>query len=180
MQAVPIPENEAQRLKILQNYQILDTAPEAVFDELTQLASYICITPIALITLIDAERQWFKSRIGPLPEQTARDIAFCAHCITQEGLLMVPDTHEDERFANNPFVTSEPNIRFYAGAPLVTPYGLAVGSLCVMDYSPRELNPTQIESLTLLSRQVVRQLEIRTNLRTLAQAVETCMNSLMS
>ncbi len=178
MTAVPLPENETKRLDTLYKCQILDTPSEPAFDELTQLASYICATPIAYISLIDAERQWLKSKIGPLPAQTSRDEAFCAHCILQHEPLIVEDTLEDKRFANNPLVTSEPNIRFYAGFPLVTSYGLALGSLCVMDYSVRELTPTEVESLTLLSRQIVRQLEVRSNLAVLSQAVNACMESL--
>lgn len=178
MTAVPLPESETERLNALYKCQILDTPPEPVFDELTQLASYICATPIAYISLIDAERQWLKSKIGSFPDQTSRDESFCAHCILQHEPLVVEDTLEDKRFATNPFVTSEPSIRFYAGFPLVTSYGLALGSLCVMDYSPRELNPTQVESLVLLGRQVVRQLEVRSNLATLSQAISACKESL--
>ncbi len=175
-----LPANEAERLAALHRYQILDTPPEGAFDDLARLAAYICATPIAYISLIDAERQWHKARIGPLPPEVPREIAFCAHCILQNGLIVVNDTLGDARFADNPMVTADPKVRFYAAAPLLTADGLALGSLCVMDYNPRELTPTQLESLKLLGRQVVRQLEIRNNLAALAIAVETFQVSLQS
>lgn len=175
-----LPANEAERLAALQRYQILDTPPEAAFDELARLAAYICVTPIAYISLIDASRQWHKARIGPMPPEVPREIAFCSHCILQDGLLVVNDTLADPRFAQNPMVTADPKVRFYAAAPLLNADGLALGSLCVMDYNPRELSPAQMESLKLLGRQVVRQLEIRNNLAALAIALETFQASLQS
>lgn len=178
MTLIPLPQNETERLEALHRYEILDTPPEEAFDELTRLAAYTCTTPIAYISLIDADRQWLKAQVGPMPPETPREFAFCSHCILQEGIMLVRDTVADPRFLDNPMVKADPKIRFYAGAPLVNADGLALGSLCVMDYMPRELDPSQIESMRLLSRQVVRQLEIRNNLAALSRAVETFQKSL--
>ena len=166
----PKPVNEIQRLETLRGYEILDTEPEAAFDDLTLLAAYVCQTPVALISLIDAGRQWFKSKIGVSVSETSRDVAFCASAILQSDVFIVPDASQDERFSDNPFVVSEPKIRFYAGATLVTD-GHALGTLCVLDRVPRELNPGQLEALRALSRQVLAQLELRRNLKTLQQSL---------
>jgi hypothetical protein len=170
MPKAPLPPNEEQRLAALRQYQILDTAPENSFDELVRLAAHICGTPIALVSLIDEHRQWFKAKFGVDVQETPRDVAFCAHAIlSPQEPLVVPDATQDPRFADNPFVAQEPHIRFYAGIPLVTPEGQALGTLCVVDYQPRHLTPEQLEQLQALAHQVVAQLELRRTLRELAQ-----------
>lgn len=168
MQA-PFPENEAARLEALCDCKILDTPAEDVFDDLTRLAAQICDTPTALISLVDAERQWFKSKVGLEATETSRNIAFCAYTILQRDSLVVPDALEDERFATNPLVIGAPHIRFYAGVPLLTADGYALGTLCVIDYVPKELKPEQLEGLHSLGRQVVRQIQLRRNLAELAR-----------
>lgn len=166
------PPNEKQRLETLWGYEILDTEPEAAFDDLTFLASYVCQTPVALISLVDADRQWFKSKVGVSVLETSRDIAFCASAILQPDLFIVRDASQDERYADNPLVVAEPKIRFYAGAPLMT-HGQALGTLCVVDREPRELRPEQLDALRALSRQVVAQLDLRRNLQQLELALKT-------
>jgi PAS domain S-box-containing protein len=161
---VPLPGNEAERLAALHRCGILDTPPELAYDELSALAAYICQTPVALISLVDDDRQWFKSRVGLMVGETPRDIAFCSHTILQRDLLVVPDASADQRFANNPLVTAPPCIRFYAGAPLVTAEGHALGTICVIDYQPRELKVEQAQALRTLSNQVVTQLRLRSQL----------------
>ena len=163
--------DETGRLAALRRYRILDTEPEQAFDDLTLLASQICGTPIALITLLDEKRQWFKSRVGTSATETERSIAFCAHTIQQDDLFVIPDTLADERFRENPLVVDEPGVRFYAGAPLVTHDGHALGSLCVLDRVPRTLTPEQHAALDALRRQAVAQLELRLNVDELAQAL---------
>jgi GAF domain-containing protein len=158
---VPIPKNEAKRLKVLWQYEVLDTVPEEVFDELTELAARICEAPIALISLVDEKRQWFKSKVGLTVSETSRGLSFCAYAINQPDLFIVPDATQDPRFAQNPFVTAEPKIRFYAGAPLITPDGHALGTLCVIDKVSRELRSDQQQALRILARHVISQLELR-------------------
>jgi anti-sigma regulatory factor (Ser/Thr protein kinase) len=162
---------EADRLAALRRYSILDTDPEQRFDDLALLASQICGTPMALISLIDGDRQWFKARVGLAVTQTPRDVAFCARAIEQPGLFIVPDALEDPRFRDNPFVREEPHIRFYAGAPLVTADGFALGTLCVLDKRPRTLTAAQAASLEALKRQVIGQLELRRSLDELSAAL---------
>ena len=169
--AITKPANEQARLVALDKYAILDTDPEQAFDDLTQLASFVCKTPIALISLIDEDRQWFKSRVGIKDPETSRDIAFCSTAILQSDVFVVPDALADERFRDNPLVVSEPHIRFYAGAPLINEDGYALGTLCVVDRAPRELQPAEEEALKALSRLVLAQMEFRRNLILLKEAL---------
>ena len=169
----PLPEDEDLRLATLREYEILDTPPEAAFDGLTQLAAHICQTPMAVVSLIDEGRQWFKSQVGMPVSETPRDIAFCAHAILHKDQVMeVFDASLDERFADNPSVTSGPNIRFYAGAPLVARGNQPLGTLCVIDRVPRQLTAAQVEALQTLSRNVVAQLELRMQAKQLAAELE--------
>jgi GAF domain-containing protein len=163
-----LPQPEKKRLAVLWQYEVLDTVPEELFDDLTELAARICEAPIALISLVDENRQWFKSRVGITLTETKRDISFCAHAIRQSSLFIVPDATKDPRFARNPMVVSDPGIRFYAGAPLITPDGHALGTLCVLDKIPRDLRSDQKHALTILARHVVSQLELRRRSRELA------------
>ncbi len=172
MQLAPIPPTEPERLAALRRYRILDTESEDEFDDFTALAAQICQTPIALISLVDQGRQWFKSRLGLEATETPRDIAFCAHAILGDGIFEVQDASQDERFHDNPLVTGGPGIGFYAGAPLLSGEGQAIGTLCVIDNAPRVLTPEQKKALAALGRQVVRQMELRLHLareRELAQ-----------
>lgn len=163
MQTPEIPANESDRLVALDRYHILDTLPEEVYDDLTQLAADICGTPIALISLVDKDRQWFKSRVGLDATETPRDISFCGHAIAAKATLNIPDARQDPRFADNPLVASDPNIRFYAGVPLITHDNFALGTLCAIDTQTHNLTDTQIRQLEALSRLVVNQLELRLN-----------------
>jgi GAF domain-containing protein len=172
MRAAPIPENEAARLETLRQYQILDTDSEETFDDLTRLAAYICQTPNALISLIDANRQWFKARVGIKARETPRNVSFCGHAILHRDCFIIEDALFDERFADNPIVIGEPFVRFYAGMPLWSPEGFAIGTLCVIDRKPRALDKKQIDALGMLANQVMSQLELRREVRFCKTALE--------
>ena len=161
MIAPPKAKNELDRLAFLQSYGILDTPAEKDFDDLVDLAANICGTPIALISLVDADRQWFKAAFGFAQTETPRDVSFCGHTILNPDLFVVPDASQDVRFADNPLVIEDPGVRFYAGAPLMSPEGHALGALCVMDREPRHLTRAQERALSVLSRHVMTQLELR-------------------
>jgi len=160
-------DDEARRLHVLRSYNVLGTPVEQDFDDIASLASQICGTPMALISLVDESRQWFKARIGLDAVETPREHSFCAHALHQTVPLVVPDATRDSRFAANPLVTGEPHIRFYAGAPLVAPGGEVLGTLCVVDQTQRTLAPEQLRALTLLAREVMTHLELQRNLEIL-------------
>jgi GAF domain-containing protein len=157
----PIPLNEHARLELLHQYNILDTAAEPAFDEITARAAEICQTPISQLTFIDRDRAWFKSSTGLALHEIPRDISFCAHAICQDDLYVTPDMLADERFRHNPLVTQKPHLRFYAGMPLLSPERLALGTLCVIDRRPRALTPEQMDELKELAKGAVLLLEIR-------------------
>jgi GAF domain-containing protein len=166
-----MPSTETARVAALNRYAILDTEPEQSFDDLVVLASFVCRTPIATLSLVDDHRQWFKSKVGVEVRETPRDISFCAHAIQQEELFIVPDALQDPRFKDNPLVLGDPHIRFYAGAPLIDEDGYALGTLCVMDRQPRELDDTQKEALRSLRRLALSQIELRRNIQLLKEAL---------
>jgi GAF domain-containing protein len=169
--ATPAPSGDAARVAALEKYAILDSEPEQAFDDLALLAAYICKTPIAMVSLIDGDRQWFKSKVGMSATETPRAVAICSTAIQQSEVFVVPDALKDERFQNNPLVVSEPHIRFYAGAPLITEEGYALGTLCVVDLVPREFSAEQKEALKTLGRLVLAQMEFRRNLILLREAL---------
>lgn len=173
MASAPHPPGEAARLAALAEYGVLDTTGDRAFDDLVQLASRVCRAPISLVTLIDATRQWILGRKGLELDETTREVAFCAHAILDTDPLVVTDARLDPRFADNPLVTGAPFIRFYAGAPLVTPSGQALGSLCVIDREPRRLDADQLATLEILARQAVALLELRRVARAMAEALAT-------
>ena len=161
MQVAPLPENEAQRLQTLRLYDILDTEPEKVFDDLTEASAKIFETPICLVSLVDEVRQWFKSAYGLDVRETARDIAFCAHAILSDDIFVVEDALFDHRFSDNPLVQDGPRIRFYAGAPLVTADDSRLGTLCIIDTTPRAIDPERLQILGALRDAVASHLELR-------------------
>lgn len=154
-------ELERARLEALEQYDILDTEAEREFDALTKLASYICQTPISLVSLVDMHRQWFKSHIGLDVSETPRELSFCAHAIHEDGVFEIHNALEDSRFKNNALVLGDPNIRFYAGAPLIDSHGFKLGTICVIDRIPRTLTPEQRDALTTLADEVMARFELR-------------------
>lgn len=169
--AAPTPSTEAARVAALDRYAILDSEPEQSFDDLVILAAHICQVPMAMLSLVDDHRQWFKSKFGVQVRETPKEASICAQAIQQNDLFIVPDTLQDSRFRNNPLVTGEPHIRFYAGAPLVNDDGYALGTLCVLDREPRELDAAQREAINALGRLALRQMELRMNLQLLKDAL---------
>ena len=178
MKSAPLPECEKLRLQTLENYQVLDTEAEQCFDDITELASVICETPISLVSLVDEERQWFKSKVGLDVDQTSREIAFCSHAILQEHVFEIEDALQDERFFDNPLVTSGPKIRFYAGAPLHSPCGQTIGTLCTISDKPNKLDEVQKMALKTLAKQVIAQLELRLKVKQLNNTLEAKDNFL--
>jgi PAS domain S-box-containing protein len=174
----PILEEEAKRLEALRQYSVLDSAPEEALDDLSAMAAQICGTPIALISLVDENRQWFKSRVGLETPETPRDVSFCAHAIAQKDVFVVPDATIDRRFAQNPSVTGDPHICFYASAPLISPENAALGTLCVIDRVPRTLTHAQKQSLQVLARQVMTHLELRRQMVALRMSEERFSNAI--
>ncbi|WP_199610125.1 sensor histidine kinase [Flocculibacter collagenilyticus] len=178
MISAPLPKSEQDRILTLQNYAVLDSDEETLFDDITFVAAEICEVPIALISLIDSDRQWFKSRFGLDAKETPRNIAFCAHAILSDEIIEIPDAKLDPRFEDNPLVTGAPYIRFYAGAPLIAPNGEKIGTLCVIDREPKRLDDKQKNLLKVLARDVVAQLEIRNKTQALkeSQELQTLIN----
>ena len=171
-QRVIAQQDEAKRMEAIEALHLLDTPPDPDFEEAVRLAALICETPIGLITIVDRHRQWFKAKIGLDVDETPREQAFCAHAIGSDRPLIVPDACDDERFVNNPMVSGQPGIRFYAGMPLSTADGYTIGTLCVIDTVPRELTNAQMTALGILGRQVSTQIELRTKMRLLEKALE--------
>jgi GAF domain-containing protein len=169
--AAASPSTETARVAALNRYAILDSEPEQSFDDLVALAAHICQTPMATLSLVDDHRQWFKSKVGVKVGETPREISICAHAIQQGDLFIVPDTLQDARFRESPLVTGEPHIRFYAGTPLINEDGYALGTLCVLDREPRELDAAQKEAINALGRLALRQMELRMNLQLLKEAL---------
>ncbi len=177
MKPAPIPKNEKERLSALQELKILDTSIEASYDEIVAIAAELCETPIALVSLVDENRQWFKSSLGLDAKETARDISFCGHAILQDQLFEIPDSRTDDRFKDNPLVVGGPNVVFYAGVPLTTSKKFAIGTLCVIDSKPKKLTDFQRRVLTALGNQVGYLLEMRrlSNQVAEAKAIEAAL-----
>jgi GAF domain-containing protein len=174
----PVVTTEAERLRALAEYNVLDSAPEEAFDDLTTLAALICGVEMALVTIVDEHRQWFKARRGLDLQETPREHSFCAHAIREpQNLMIVSDATRDERFARNPYVTGRPNIRFYAGAPLLSHQGAALGTLCVLHHTPRQLTPEQLHALRILGRQASYLLELRRVTAALAKSAKAAAST---
>jgi GAF domain-containing protein len=169
--SAPATSTEAARVAALDRYAILDSEPEQSFDDLVLLAAHVCKAPMAMLSLVDDHRQWFKSALGVQVRETPKDVSICAHAIQQRGLFIVSDTLQDARFRDNPLVVAEPHIRFYAGAPLVNEDGFALGTLCVVDREPRVLDADQKDALSALGRLALRQMELRLHLQLLKDAL---------
>ncbi len=167
-----VSPRESERIEALRQYRILDTPSEQAYDDITALAAFICDVPIALVSLVDTDRQWFKSKVGLAINETSREVSFCSHAICGEGMMIVGDTYNDARFVDNPLVTNAPHIRFYAGVPLQTPEAHSIGTLCVIDRQPRELSEAQVRTLEALARQVVMHLELKRTSAQLAEALD--------
>ena len=161
MISAPPPPDEQERIQLLHALNLLDTPPEPVFDRITRLVSHLLDVPMALISLVDSNRQWFKSKVGITAAETPRDIAFCAHAILEARPLLIPDAKLDERFSDNPLVTGDLKVRFYAGIPIRTAGGLAMGTLCAIDNKPRILSPAQLEALSDLADIVTKEIQVR-------------------
>jgi len=172
MMAPVIPENEVERMNELYKYELLDTLYEDEFQDIVLLASRICNVPISLITLVDMNRQWFKAKLGLDARETARNISFCGHAINQDDLFEVEDAVADERFYDNPLITGDPKIRYYAGMPLITDAGYKIGTLCVIDRIPRQLDEEQTFAMTILSRQVIKLFELRLKNKALIKSTD--------
>ncbi|GAB3174912.1 GAF domain-containing protein [Telluribacter humicola] len=176
MKPAPLPDNEQERLKALQQYDILDTLPEDVYDDITRIASEICGTPYSLLTLVDKDRQWFKAKQGMDVTETPR-IHFCAYAIIDpNNTLVVPDARYDERFHDNPLVTGEPHLVFYAGVPLTDKDGYALGTLCVLDNRPRELSEQKLTALKALAKLISVHFELRKTKRELQNTLDRLQN----
>jgi GAF domain-containing protein len=172
MREAPKPLNEAERLAILERYRVLDTPAETAYEDVVALAAAIVDVPVALVSLVDRDRQWFKARVGLDLEQTERRVSFCAWAVYEDAPLVVPDALEDDRFAGNPLTEGDEGVRFYAGVPLRTPEKVVLGTLCVIDTRPREITPTQLTQLQRLARLTMQQLESRRAADELAEALE--------
>ncbi|MFV8752622.1 GAF domain-containing protein [Nannocystaceae bacterium ST9] len=171
MNPAALPEREAERIAALRSYAVLDTPSESRFDDIARVVAHLCDVPIALVSLVDEDRQWFKARVGLAVSETPRDLAFCAHAILSDDLFVIEDARDDPRFADNPLVLGGPQIRFYAGAPLAVQGGHRLGTLCAIDDRPRGLDGRQRESLIALARHVVELFELRRVSAELAEAL---------
>ncbi len=177
MQTANVPANEIARLQSLRDFDIMDTEPDEHFDDLTRMAARVCETPISLISMLDANRQWFKSKFGLLAPESERETAFCSYTILGDDILEVPDASRDSRFFNNPLVTGPPKVVFYAGVPLRTTQGLNIGSLCVIDHKPRMLHPDQVEVLKTLARQAIHLLNLHQKVKKVERVGEAALNA---